>query len=52
MGAEELAAVYRVLGEKELRVHVDIEERIEGLHMVVGWGVCDVMGLAGRGFNR
>jgi hypothetical protein len=30
MGREELVAVYRVMGEKELRIHVDMDERVEG----------------------
>lgn len=29
MSFEELKAVYRVLGEKELRVHIDLEDRLE-----------------------
>lgn len=29
MGFEEMRSVYRVLGEKELRVHVDLEDRLD-----------------------
>ncbi|TAQ89059.1 hypothetical protein B7494_g2640 [Chlorociboria aeruginascens] len=31
VGDDELKSVYRVLGEKELRVHIDLEERLENM---------------------
>lgn len=31
MGFEELRSLYRVLGEKELRLHVDLEDRLDEL---------------------
>ncbi|KAL1627441.1 hypothetical protein SLS54_002366 [Diplodia seriata] len=52
MGWEELRSVYRTLLEKELRVHVDIEEEVEEVGRVVGERQRQRQGGGGGGRRR